>query len=27
MRRARLETLSIENVVIGRLGVRDMVID
>ena len=27
MRRARLETLSIENVIIGRLGVRDMVID
>jgi quinol monooxygenase YgiN len=27
MRRARLETLSIENVIIGRLGVRDMIID
>jgi len=27
MRRARLETLSIENVIIGRLGVRDLIID
>ena len=27
MRRARIETLAIENVIIGRLGVRDLVID